>query len=151
MFKLGAKALGIWIAVVIVICLLAAVPMYAAGWLQRITADFRGQTDVVEQISANAGYRIAKYEQFYSDCAAVQSVEARIREAESELNADPEPDDYRKRQLNTNLSALRGQRADLINDYNAAARMEDTQGNFRSSDLPYQIDIEQETTACTAE
>lgn len=113
------------------------------------TADRRGGIEQREDTVADGDYRIAAYERFYDMCASVQSAEARIANAEAEL-AD-KPSASRESQLKTTLQALRNQRSEAINEYNAEARKEDTAANFRASDLPAQIDPDLEETTCTAE
>lgn len=136
-------------AAILAILILAAMWVFGWGFFQRETADFRGQTDQIEQISADADYRIAAYEQFFDLCAAVQTKEAELAAAEAEL-ALHEQGTYRHNQLLANITAITTARADLINQYNADAAKADTAANFHSSDLPYNLDIESETTTCTA-
>lgn len=148
-FGLSAK---VFVAALIALALilgLAAMWMFGIGVFKRETADFRGQTDVIEQISADADYRIAAYEWFYDQCAAIQTKEAELAAAQAEL-ATTGASDYRRQQLNANIAAVTAARAELINTYNAEASKTDTAANFRSSDLPHQIDPDQETTTCTA-
>jgi predicted Zn-dependent peptidase len=148
---LGMTLRGLLIAAISIAVLLAFATMWLFGWgfFSRETADFRGQTDQVEQISADADYRIATYEQFFDLCAAVQTKEAELAAAQAELALEG-LSDYRRQQLNANVTAITAARAELINQYNADAAKADTAANFRSSDLPYSLDIESETTTCAA-
>lgn len=149
MFNLSLRA--ILASAIALAVLIAAASMWIFGWgfFQRETADFRGETDQVEQISGDADYRIAAYERFFDLCAAVQTKESEIEAAQTELDST-DPSDYRKQQLNANITAATSARAELINEYNADAAKEDTAANFRASGLPHQLDIEQEHTECTA-
>lgn len=120
--------------------------MFTTGMLQRGTAEFRGQTKQIEQTKANSNYRIAQYEHFYNLCASVQSIESKIGNMEDELDTASEA--QRKEILNTSITASKNKRAELINKYNADARKEGTMAQFKSSDLPYSIDENEEVTVC---
>lgn len=125
------------------------VAVYGFGFLQRSTADFRGETDQIEDTEANSDYRIASYDHFYDTCAGVQSLEGKISNMEDELEGT-DVGEQRKTTLNTSLTAAKNKRSELINSYNADARKEATKGQFRASDLPYEIDEGEESTVCTA-
>lgn len=146
---LSARALGAWALFIAVLLVAASMWLFGWGVFARGTADFRGETDQIEQISGDADYRIAAYESFFDQCAAVQTKEAELAAARAELETEG-LSDYRRQQLNANITAITAARADLINQYNADAAKADTAANFRSSDLPYTLDIESETTTCAA-
>lgn len=130
--------------------LLAFALMWLLGWgfFKRETADFRGQTDVVEQVSADADYRIGQYEEFYDRCWAIVAIEGEITLAEQAV--DDAATDWDTSQTKRNLQALRNQRLELISAYNSDASKADTAANFRASDLPAEIDPDKENTECTA-
>ncbi len=130
----------------LLVAALFLVAVYGFGFLQRETADFRGETGQIEQTKANSDYRIASYDHFYDSCASIQSIESKISNMEDEL--DEIDDSQREIVLNTSITASKNKRAELINSYNADARKEATQGQFRSSDLPYQINESEEETIC---
>lgn len=132
-------------AIVIAVAIILAT-VYGGGLLQRMTADFRGETGQIEQTQADADYRISAYDQFYDKCAGIQSLESKISNLSDEL--EETDDEQRKSVLNTSITASKNKRAELINDYNADARKEATRGQFKASDLPYEIDINEEGTAC---
>ncbi len=134
------------IASLLLIAVVFLVVVYVFGFLQRETADFRGETGQIEQTKANSSYRIASYDQFYDKCASVQSLESKITNMEEELALTGD-DAQRKTVLNTSITASKNKRAELITSYNADARKEATQGQFRASDLPYQIK-EEGNTSC---
>lgn len=117
--------------------------------LRNETADFRGNSSVINKTRANGNYRIAQYDHFFDLCASVQDQEVTIKAQEREL-ASPDGTANRRSQIRQNLSALEANRGEQINHYNADARKSYTAGQFRSSDLPYQIDPTQEPTTCTA-
>lgn len=149
---LGLSVKALVAAAIVLALLLAFAAMWMLGWgfFKRETADYRGETDMIEQISADADYRISQYEWFFDQCAAIQTKEAELAAAHTELETTT-PSDYRRQQLNANISAITAARAELINAYNAEASKTDTAANFQASDLPHKIDIESETTTCTAE
>lgn len=134
------------IGVLILIISTILVSVYGGGFLQRMTADFRGETSQIEQTQADADYRIGAYDQFYDKCSGVQSLESKIANLTEELEATDE--DKRKSVLNTSITASKNKRAEMINDYNADARKEATRGQFRASDLPYELNEEEEETTC---
>jgi hypothetical protein len=135
--------LGVLIAMVF-----AAMAIFGFGLFQRGTADFRGKTKQIEQTKASGTYRIAAYEHFYDLCAAVQDDEISISSLREELKT--EPPQNRVTQINASLTALRSSRGEKINQYNADARKSGTIGQFKASDLPYQLNKNTEETTCTA-
>lgn len=141
------------VVLIAVTSLLAVVTMYLVavygfGSLQRETADFRGETGQIEQTKANSDYRIASYDNFYDACASIQSLESKINNMTDELLETKEG--QREIVLNASITASKNKRAELIASYNADARKEATQGQFRASDLPYQINEDEEKTSCEA-
>lgn len=128
------------------LALIFLISVYGFGFMQRETADFRGETGVIEDTQAESSYRIASYEHFYNKCSSVQSLESRITNMEDELSQVES--EQRKTVLNASITASKNRRSQLINSYNADARKEGTMGQFRSSDLPYQLDESEEITTC---
>jgi|SRR5690625_2768523 len=124
------------------------VAVYGFGFLQRETADFRGETKQIEDTQANSDYRMAAYDRFYDKCASVQSIESKIQNMEEELDGTEET--QRKTVLKTSITASKNKRAELINSYNADARKEATRGQFKASDLPYELNENEEATLCEA-
>ena len=119
--------------------------IFIVGTLQKGTADFRGGVAATESVKANGAYRIAAYEKFYDQCAAVQGFETTIEALENELpTATPE----RQAIIQSTLTGLQSARGNAIFQYNADARKTDTQANFKSSTLPFQLDPNQEKTTC---
>lgn len=141
---MGIGKLIAWATVVLTLLGLA---WYGVHIWRRETADTKGQTDVVEQISGDADYRIAAYEEFYDRCWAVIELEAQIQLAEEAVEA--ESTDWGREEAERNLLALQNTRIDLITSYNSAASKTDTAQNFLASDLPRELNLEGETS-CTA-
>jgi hypothetical protein len=135
-----------WIWWVVVACVAIAALVFAIGGTQWLTAPFRGAVDQRERTVADGGYRIASYDRFYNLCASIQAKEQSIANLQAEPSISPE----RSAQVVSSITALRNSRADLITTYNGDARKAGTAGQFRASDLPFQIDTSQETTTCSA-
>lgn len=129
--------------------IVGAMGVFGFGWFQRGTADFRGETEAIENVQADGDFRIAAYQQFFDLCAEVQSVEDRIGQMENTL-ANAEPGSTRADEAQTNLDALRATRSQLVRDYNSLASRDFTEGQFRDRDLPYQLNINSEETQCAA-
>lgn len=125
------------VIVLIVVALLMPVAVFGIRW---VTAPARGAASAREKIQANGDFRIAAYNQFFDLCSAVQAQEDRI--AIFEQSSGPN--------AQANLDAVRANRAALIRDYNSKASRSYTEGQFRDSDLPYQINVNEESTTCKA-
>ena len=128
------------------VAVLFLVITFGFGSLQRWTADFRGETKQIEQTEANENYRISAYDQFYDRCASVQSIESKIKNLEDELAETDEK--QRQSILKTSITASKNKRAEMMQKYNADARKEDTRGKFKASDLPYELNENEEETVC---
>lgn len=133
----------------VVVLTIALMWVFGVALFSSTTAETRGKTGVREDTVADAGFRIAAYERFYDLCASVQSTEGRIAALQQEL--DGGVTDARKAQIDTTLTALRGQRAEQIAEYNAEARKVRTVAQFQASDLPPELDPDEETTCTAAE
>lgn len=132
------------IAGVLAVGLLAGA-VFAFRW---VTADIRGAADAREQTLADGDFRIAAYDHFFALCASVQGHEGRLASLQEELAGDPS--ESRRQQLEASLTAVRSQRRADIASYNADAARDYTVGQFRDSDLPYQLDPNSEETQCVA-
>lgn len=152
-FKLDSKMIAYYtglalVGFIAVMILMTAFTFGAGQWI-RETAGWSGKTKQIQATRGNAQYRIAAYDAFYDSCAAIQDQEVTIAAQMTEY-LDSETTSKRKAQIRANISALTANRNELINHYNTDARKEATRGQFRASDLPYQIDRTQEATTCTA-
>ncbi|MEK7620795.1 MAG: hypothetical protein AAB395_00385 [Patescibacteria group bacterium] len=150
----GAKASGVFIASVIAIflvaILIASMQIFGWGFFQRSTADFRGKTGQIEQTKANPDYRIAAYDHFYDLCGSIQAEEDQIGNIQKRPASGTTAGGFTQQQKDSILLAHQNSRAELIRQYNADARKADTLAHFRASDLPYQIEIDNEETTCSA-
>lgn len=111
------------------------------------TADARGSLSAREKTVANGDYRITTYDHFFDLCSSVKSAEGRLKALQHEL-ATTNPDAGRVSQINASISAIEANRYETINQYNADATKNGTRGQFRDSDLPYQLDPNDEETQC---
>lgn len=147
----GAKValIGVMVFVGLILfgVLMHVTGVYVFGGVQRSTADYRGETDSIEKTRADGDYRIASYETFFDQCAAIQSKQATIAQMEDELETTDDP--QRKAWLQNTLTGIRAGLNSDITRYNADAHKEDTQGHFRDSSLPYTIDINDKETQCS--
>lgn len=149
--ELGAAAsialIGAALGLVIILAI-GVMAVFGLGWFQQSTANFRGETAKRNQVEANGALRVAAYDHFHDLCAAIQTDEASIVNLQDELKTADDP--QRKLVLVASITALRNNRAEDINDYNADSAKSYTIGQFRSSDLPFRIEIKEEETTCTA-
>lgn len=142
----GSSRTGVAVAAILAFFLLLALVwgvIYGVRW---VTAEPKGALEAREQIKGSGTFRIAAYNHFYNLCAAVKSDEATIEALNQELATNPS--EKRVGQINASITALRSGRAEKINQYNADASKDYTIGQFRSSNLPYQLDSSQEVTLC---
>lgn len=123
----GKIFLGVLAFIALVIGLI-----YLTGGIQQLTAPFRGETQEKEITEADGRYRIDAYEKFYDLNAQVESKDTEICTMEANTSL---PKDQRE----TNVLALTNKRTELVNEYNADARKEDTRAKFKASDLPYEL------------
>lgn len=124
--------------VLIVLAVVAAIALLAgAGWAWRYyTAPIEGRVGAQEQIQS-APHRIVAYNHFFDLCAGVRADEVSLDAQNDQLKATT--DEFQRNRIQTNITGLTGHRAGLIEEYNANARKDYTEGQFRDSDLPYQL------------
>ncbi|OGZ61467.1 MAG: hypothetical protein A2932_01675 [Candidatus Spechtbacteria bacterium RIFCSPLOWO2_01_FULL_46_10] len=100
------------------------------------TAGIYGRGEAQRQIQS-APHRIAAYNHFFDLCAGVRIDEQSLEAQAAQLEATD--DSFQRTRIQTNITGLIGHRASLIEEYNANARKDYTEAQFRDSDLPYQI------------
>lgn len=128
---------AVWIiAAVMFIFLLCWLVVAASFGLRVATAGLvgRGEAHIAIQSGSN---RIAQYNKFFNICASVQSLEDRIDQQTEALKQATNPVDQQR--IRDNLAGIRGLRSEAINQYNADASKDYTDGQFRASKLPYQL------------
>ena len=110
--------------------------LWAAIWGFRwITADPIGRLGARETILSGE-FRVAAYQHFFNACAAVQGLEAGL-DAQRELLGQTDGKD-RQRVL-ANIAGITAEWGRAVAKYNADARKDYTEGQFRDLDLPYQL------------
>lgn len=137
--KQGPKFLGIvlgWWALIMVGLAVVGMVGFGVRW---VTAGPVGQLEAREQILSGAN-RIAQYDRFFAECASIQSQEAQIDALNTQLLLlEAGSKDYNR--TVASIAGVTAQRDRIINDYNSLARREYTSGQFRDSDLPFQIPV----------
>jgi hypothetical protein len=142
--------LKIGVAAIVVSLILGVMYVFGWGFFSTTTAPWRGAVEKRGLVEGNGSYRIAAYDHFFDLCAQVQSNEASIKNLRRELTAKPKPTDERAMQINASITALENSRAENINQYNADAAKKYTEGQFRSSGLPYRLSLSTKETPCTS-
>lgn len=133
-----------WIALAIVAVI--AVPFiifFAAQFFSQGTANLRGETAKRNLVEANGNYRIEAYDHFYDLCAKVQTDKNMLANTEASLKG---ASSLQKQELASAILAQRNQLAADVNQYNVDAHKGYTLGQFKASDLPWQLSMKGHTT-----
>lgn len=146
--EIAGKTIALAAVVLVVVLIIGAMYLFGFGLFQRGTADFRGGTEQIEKTKGSGDYRIASYDHFFNLCASVQSKEATIDALEKELSRKPDPSESRTEQIYAAITANEAIRAETINQYNVDAKKEATVGQFRASNLPYELNANAKETQC---
>ena len=117
---------------------IAVIAAAVAGvWAFRyFTADVRGRIDA-QEIRKAGPLRVAAYNHFFDLCASVQGLEAGLEAQQAQLAVTESSKD--RERVRSNIAGLTSERERAIRQYNADARKDYTIGQFRDSDLPYQL------------
>lgn len=106
----------------------------------RWEAPIIGKTERI-QIVNSGEFQLRAYNHFFDLCASVKSAETRIDNAKESLDSSQQGDrNYDVFLLNYN--AAKQSRADAVNQYNADATKDWSEGIFLDADLPWQISTE---------
>jgi len=129
----------IWHGIVLTAVGIALIWGLVAGiWgLGVATAGIYGRGEAHKEINS-ADFRIAAYESFFNQYASIKGLEGQIDELTATL-ALLEPGTREYNYTLTSLTGTKGLRHQAIQRYNADAMKDWTEGQFRDSDLPYQI------------
>lgn len=122
---------------------LAAVSALTLGW-KYLTAEVSGRVNAEVQIES-APSRLANYEAYFDQCAAIQGYEASLvvqREALVGLTGDD------AQRVKTVIAGISAQRSRAIAQYNVDVRKDYTKARFLDSGLPKVIDAQSESTVC---
>ncbi len=133
------KGIAIVIGTLIAVAIVTAGIFLAGQQISRWVAPIKGETEVIEY-RHSAENRIAKYNEFFSLCESVQTMEARIDVFTSDVELYSEDITSRAfTNAKTNLNAVTIGREDAVNEYNQDALRDYTGGEFRDLDLPHPL------------
>lgn len=114
--------------------------------LRAVLAEPTGQVEAREHTQSGTN-RIAQYERFYDLCTSAKTAQDQITNLEQER--DGGVSESRDSQITSSITALRGKRDEAVNKYNSLAQRDYRAGQFRASNLPFEIDG-QEPIKCNA-
>jgi hypothetical protein len=129
--KLAAWTIG-GVVLLVVIGIIFAVGAWGFNWF---AAPYQGKLQARQQINSG-DFRIQAYNQFFDNCASIQTDEQNLKQFYSDLKTAPKSDQSR---IRTNITANMVDVNSAINQYNADSHKSYTVGQFKSSNLPYQI------------
>lgn len=142
--RLSATGWAVIAVVVVIVFVVGAILI--AGTISKETANFRGNVSAIEKTFGSGNHRIATYNRFFDLCAGVQTAEATVKNLEVEL-MDTATTASRAGQIRASITAIKSHRAELINQYNAAAANYYDKA-FQDNNLPARLDINTENTTC---
>lgn len=150
MFKEGFRWSG-WTLLfgsifIVIVLLFVAMLTFGFGIFAKETANFRGEVSEIEQTKASGSFRIYSYEHFFDLCASVQNKEKAIEALKEELEL--QPSEGRKEQVIAYITANKIAREESIDQYNADAQKEKTIGQFKSANLPYELNPLEKEIQC---
>lgn len=131
------KAIAIGVASFLGVCLVIWFLVGAIWGFGVATAGIYGRGEAHKQIKS-ADFRIAAYDKFFNQYASVKALEGQIDELTATL-ATMEPGTREYTYTQSALTGVKGLRHTAIQQYNADAMKNWTEGQFRDNDLPYQI------------
>lgn len=141
----GAKLSGGVVAILVALLVLGTgggiFAAYYDNWFSSVTAEQRGQRGVRENTQANAAFRQAAYEEFFSLCSSAKTKQESIANLDEELHAGVS--ESRKEQILASKTALRNSLSDVVNEYNTKSN-EYTRAQFLDSKLPYPLNTKDE-------
>lgn len=120
--------------------------IYGVTQIQMDTAERRGQAGERERVIADPDRRVALREEFYDLCSTIESQNQQIENQEALINATADEDE--KQKLRAGLVGIQNTRAENIEEYNSKAANDETRGFLRSTELPAQIDEDEEEVQC---
>lgn len=127
-----------WGLKILIVALIAGVLLTLAGYAwQYIMAPVAGRANAEWKIES-ADSRIANYNKYFDQCAAIQGYESSIEVQQAALTAATDASD--KSRIQTVIAGIKAQRSRAIAQYNADVRKVYTEARFKDSSLPSQID-----------
>lgn len=128
LFGLGV----VWYVGIAAVIFVTLVVVFAIRWQ---TAPVRGKLQAREQIQSG-NFRIQAYDHFFDLCASVQTMDQALNQTYQDLRTAPKNDRVR---ISTNATAQLNSRNDAANQYNQDSHKGYTVGQFKSSNLPFEI------------
>jgi hypothetical protein len=119
---------------------------YAVTQFQMDTAERRGQAGESERVVADPDRRVALREEFYDLCSTIESQNRQIENQQALIDATT--DEEEKAKLRAGLTGIQNTRNENIEEYNSKAANDETRGFLRSTELPAEIDPEEEEIEC---
>lgn len=134
---------GSWrLMLLIVAFIVFGLVVYAVLWgLGVVSAPIKGKGDAFKQ-KESANNRIAAQATFEDLYVDIKATDAKLAPAKQALKADP-----KSQVKQTQFTGLQNYCLDVVADYNAEARKY-LAADFRSTDLPYEIDMQDPSTDC---
>jgi hypothetical protein len=129
--KLAAWLIG-GVVLIVLIGIVFAVGAWGFNWF---AAPYQGKLQARQQINSG-DFRIQAYNQFFDQCAQIQTDEEALQASYTELKTASKDD---KTRIHINITGQLIARNEAANQYNADSRKSYTVGQFKSANLPYQI------------
>lgn len=107
-----------------------------------MTAPINAELDARQQIYTGSN-KIETYNRFYAICSGIQSGQINLKVQRAVLADQPSGDDQFRQRMMLNVMAQEAQLQRDISTYNAAVNQTYTAANFKSSNLPDHIVIDQ--------
>jgi hypothetical protein len=120
------------VALFVVIGVVLAIGTWGFNWF---AAPYQGKLQARQQINSGA-FRIQAYDNFFNQCAQIQTDEQALQASYAELKTASKDDRSR---IQTNITGQLIDRNEAANQYNADSHKSYTVGQFKSSNLPYEI------------
>lgn len=138
--------IALWIGGFLLLALVIGLISWGVGW---VSAPWQGKLQARQQIQSG-DFRIQAYTQFFDLCAAVQTTDQALNQSYDDLARATDPSD--RSRIATNITAQLNNRNDAANQYNVKTHEGYTVGQFKSSNLPYELGAytKGEVTTCTS-
>lgn len=138
-----------WLMAMIVVVILVGgigVAGFALDWW---TTPFFGRLEARHQIYKGSNI-IAQYDKFFNLCSTVQSDEVRYDNLKKTL--DQTDDAYERNRLIQSMTSVLNLRGEVVAQYNNDSHKDYTDGQFKSSNLPYELNLDYKggRTICAA-
>ena len=133
LFAYGTAWVLAIVAVIAAVGIVIAIGSYAFNWF---AAPYQGKLQARQQIQGSGDFRIQAYNHFFDLCASVTTMDQALQ---ATVQAEKQDSGQSLSEDRTNYIAQLNSRNDAANQYNVDAEKSYTVGQFRASNLPYQI------------